>query len=294
MANIKKSLSAFVDSLALSNDIESEVQRLNHDLQTARQKSMAVQIRGSWIVYMNLWADYYEDIYISPQTGESYKSLDDMPPNTENEIVRTVKRWPRQEDFLRYLGDIGIPRSTFWARHTQIEKEIALYKMAYDVEMTQEIFATIAAETIAYGNQKAGEIVCEIFEFEREHNLEERKVVGYNPRLAKRLPNLEGETLQEVARAAYDYLQEIREAPPRERAGGARSQILRQYHVTPFQENGDLFLHLDPSDKNDDGRWVVEEPLRCKVKFQIGDEEYRLINLDPRLRSWIINKLNIN
>lgn len=159
------------------------------------QREFDAQLFFSYIIQNGTWDQ--PQVWFIPGTDEVYEDEQDIPPDLKM-LVSVRSRFSCQEEFIQWCGDnvLGFTRSTFWRRHSSIDKYTMMgYSLPQAVATRLQPGMGSAVATRLQG----------LLEFDNIHN-----IIGVNEEI-KNLPDqllpsdfdeLEVEDQIEVAKAA--------------------------------------------------------------------------------------------
>jgi len=97
------------------------------------QREFDAQLFFSYIIQNGTWDQ--PQVWFIPGTDEVYEDEQDIPPDLKM-LVSVRSRFSSQEEFIQWCGDnvLGFTRSTFWRRHSSIDKYTKCLVMLDDID----------------------------------------------------------------------------------------------------------------------------------------------------------------
>lgn len=181
----------------------------------------AATLYMSWILWRSLWQSATTGKFVDTITGDEWDDQRDVPPAIASDTgrVRYMQRrtWTSKAQFIRSMANI-LNRNTFWARHSQIKREIELYMIANDTDdIPEREFRKIVKDVVEFRTMGSS-VFDAIFEthFERKHGASP-EIVGTNDYVIQqlghdgKLPEETDERIRAAAKIARDLIREGRE-----------------------------------------------------------------------------------
>jgi hypothetical protein len=287
------------NAIVLTNDFATQWGLLSDAVTESRDMLVRVQIYASWIVHNALWDSAYDEYYIV--RGARYE-LDAEIPAAQHRDRRKDKLWRSQEDFIRHMSaELGLTRSTFMARHSQICKELILWCEANDETVVPESVFMKTVEDVVRGYAIGRQVVKGIFEVEEAKRGSRAEITGVKQEAAARLPDIDSDddediTVKDAAVAALQYIQEQRayaDGDSRRVAEATRelrTHILREGVTRAYVNDADwMMIDYEP------GEGSGGQPMRVKMMFV--DDSGELMDfgeLEDDIKRWLLMRLNIS